>query len=192
MKITFSKIFWLIFLIALIALGFWGYKIFKKQNSSNTVVTNEQNKQNQSIQNVENVIQNETPDNSSVSETTETTENIDSNDNSDNSSDPHVNVNDKNPTSGEMLAHITTEHCDTECRAFANNLQFLEYCQQVCGIVPIKTVSDCKDKKDLEKDYCLKDLAINKQDSSICKQIKDVNILQTCQNRIAQDIIENK
>lgn len=171
---------------------FWGYQIFKKRNSDDTVTTNEQTTQNQNIQSSENVIRNETLDNSSVSERNEPTENVDSNENSDDSNVPHISVNDKNAPNGKMLAHITTEHCNTECQAFANNLQFLEYCQQVCGIIPIRTVSNCDNKKDLEKDYCLKDLAINKQDSSICKKIEDTNILQTCQNRIAQDIIENK
>ena len=37
-----------------------------------------------------------------------------------------------------------------------------------------------------------KDLAITKQDPSLCKQIGDANILQTCQNRITENIIENQ
>jgi hypothetical protein len=95
-------------------------------------------------------------------------------------------------TSGNMFAHITTEHCNTGCQAFANKLDYFEYCQQVCGITPIKKVDNCDGKKDLEKDYCFKDLGITKSDSSICDKINDVNVQKTCKNRIAQDIIEGQ
>lgn len=92
-----------------------------------------------------------------------------------------------------VLAHITAEHCNSECKAFANNFDYLEYCQQVCGISPIKEVSqsDCEDKNDLVEDYCWKDLAIAKKDFSICNKIEDSNVKETCKNRITQDIIEN-
>jgi hypothetical protein len=72
----------------------------------------------------------------------------------------------------------------------AMDLKLLEYCQQVCGISPIKEVSGCDGKSNLEKDYCLKDLAVSKKDASICKQIADANIELTCKNRITQDILE--
>ena len=101
-------------------------------------------------------------------------------------------MNDKNITKGSMLAHITTEHCDSDCKAFATDLSLFEYCQQVCGIAPIKDVKNCDGKKGIEKDYCLKDLAINKKDSTGCNNIVDVNIKQACQNRIMQDVFESQ
>lgn len=94
-------------------------------------------------------------------------------------------------TSGSMFAHITTEHCNSACEAFANNLTYFNYCEEVCGITPIKNVSDCDNKKGLEKDYCLKDLGITKKDMSVCDKINDVNLKNTCKNRITQDILEN-
>lgn len=103
-----------------------------------------------------------------------------------------INVNERNASAGETAAHITTEHCDTDCRAFANDFRLLEYCQQVCGIIPIKKVLNCDDKSVLEKDYCLKDLAIIEKDSAQCGKIKDANIKLTCQNRIIQDILEGQ
>lgn len=103
-----------------------------------------------------------------------------------------IDVNERNVADGKTLAHITTEHCDNECNAFSLSLELLEYCQQVCGIAPIKTVSGCDDKKNIEKDYCLKDLAITKNNSSLCENIADANIKLTCKNRILQDIIENQ
>lgn len=93
---------------------------------------------------------------------------------------------------GKMYAHITTEHCATDCQAFANNLSYFEYCQQVCGISPEKNVTNCDGKEGLQKDYCLKDLGIKKLDASICEKIEDVNIRNTCKNRISEDQIENQ
>lgn len=102
-----------------------------------------------------------------------------------------ININERN-TSGKTLAHITTEHCDNGCQAFAMDFKLLEYCQQVCGIAPVKEVSNCDDKNNIEKDYCLKDLAIAKKDFSLCGPINDANVKLTCQNRITEDIIESQ
>ena len=92
---------------------------------------------------------------------------------------------------GDILAHITPEHCSNNCQAFKIDLKLFEYCEQSCGISPIKKVSDCNGKKELEKDYCNKDLAVIKKDISLCEKIKDANIKQACKNRISQDIIES-
>lgn len=93
---------------------------------------------------------------------------------------------------GNVLAHITPEHCDNDCNAFKIDLKLYEYCQQSCGISPIRNVSDCSEEKGIQKDYCLKDLAVLKGDFSRCAPISDANIKQACQNRISQDAIENR
>jgi len=94
--------------------------------------------------------------------------------------------------SGTGPLDITTEHCDNNCDAFAMDFKLLEYCQQVCGLAPVKVTSNCDGKKDLEKDYCLKDLAVTKKDSNLCDGILDANIRLTCQNRILEDALENQ
>ncbi|MFA5994404.1 MAG: hypothetical protein WC823_05595 [Parcubacteria group bacterium] len=93
-------------------------------------------------------------------------------------------------TTSNIKANITPVHCDNDCKAFANDLVLFAYCQEVCGISPIKTDANCDAKKDLEKDYCLKDLAITKTDSALCEGIIDDNIRKTCHNRIAEDLLE--
>ncbi len=94
-------------------------------------------------------------------------------------------------TTGNIKANITPTHCTDDCKAFANDLVLFAYCQQVCGISPVKTnATSCDAKKDLEKDYCLKDLAITKDDAALCKPIVDDNIRKTCRNRIAEDLLE--
>jgi hypothetical protein len=91
-----------------------------------------------------------------------------------------------------VLAHITTEHCDNECKAFATDLVLFEYCEEVCGIKPASEVSNCDGEKDMRKDYCLKNLAITKKDASLCNEIDDSNIKRTCKNRILEDLLENQ
>lgn len=103
-----------------------------------------------------------------------------------------LNLNERGTKDSENLAHITTEHCNTNCDAFAIDFELLEYCQQVCGIAPVKEVSDCDGKSGIEKDYCLKDLAIGKKDSKLCDPIKDANVKLTCQNRILEDLVESQ
>ena len=100
---------------------------------------------------------------------------------------------DKN-VSGSILANITTDDCNNSCQAFASNLSQLEYCQEVCGISPVKNItssSTCKKDSGIQQDYCYKDLAITKEDNSYCDDINDANIKQTCQSRIEQDSVES-
>ena len=93
-------------------------------------------------------------------------------------------------TAKNIKASITTQHCNDDCKAFANDLTLLAYCQEVCGITPAKNVSDCSSKTGLEKDYCQKDLAIAKTDSALCESVADDNLRKTCKNRVAQDLME--
>lgn len=189
MKLTFTKIYILIFILALGGLGFWGYKVIRKQyNGSSDKTASDQNQN--SSQNNNPTAVSTTTDNSLSSNDTATSNNSDAPTSSTSASAPQTNINDKNDTQGNMLAHITTEQCNSNCSAFASDLQLLEYCQQVCGIIPVKNVTSCAGQSGIEKDYCLKDLAVAKSDASICDQISDVNVKQTCQNRIEQDVIE--
>jgi hypothetical protein len=89
------------------------------------------------------------------------------------------------------LPNINASDCDNECKNFKDNTN-LTYCQEVCGLATVKNDSDCTNKTNLEKDYCLKDLGINKKDFQICDQIQDAGIKKTCQNRITEDIIESQ
>ena len=95
-----------------------------------------------------------------------------------------------NSSPSNIKANITPQHCKDDCKAFATDLTIFAYCEQVCGISPIKDISNCDSKKDLEKDYCQKDLAISKSDASLCESIKDDNIKKTCTNRIYENFLE--
>jgi len=86
--------------------------------------------------------------------------------------------------------NIKATDCDNSCQSFKNDVKNLTYCQEVCGLAPVKNDSDCGDKTELEKDYCLKDLGVAKKDFRLCDQIQDDGIKKTCQNRITEDVIE--
>lgn len=89
-----------------------------------------------------------------------------------------------------VQTNITRENCADDCKVFAKDGALFTYCQQVCGLAPTKSDSDCDSKAALEKDYCQKDLAVSKTDAALCETITDDNIRQTCHNRIAEDIVE--
>lgn len=186
-----SKTAIVIYIILAIALVFWAYSVFKNRGGKPSAIIIRQeeadNNNSQSPLSLNNAENNSASNNNPL---------IDENNNSsatNNTTDKNtspVSVNEN--VSGSMLAHITSEHCGNNCQAFGMDLKLLEYCEEVCGISPVKKVSNCDDKSGIQKDYCLKDLAITKKDSSICEKINDANIKLTCQNRLVQDIIEGQ
>lgn len=93
----------------------------------------------------------------------------------------------------DEFLEVTNEDCENDCVEFAEE-EDLQYCRQICGLVPLKETSEnnCENLTGLEKDYCLKDLAIIKKDFKICQEIKDINIRKTCQNRITEEILSEE
>jgi len=90
---------------------------------------------------------------------------------------------------GKIFQEITRDNCDSECEDFSG--ADLEYCQQVCGLKPVlENPTGCEEKYGIQKDYCLKDLAVSKKDFQICEQIADANVKKTCQNRVTEDLLD--
>ena len=184
-----KKIFILLFLILSIAIGYYAYPIIKNRYFPAVSKSDQTENQNQSQEDNKqpDSFENNLPDAENNSESAE-----ESSTDNDEIESISIDANNQNNAHENVLANITKEHCNSQCEAFANNFEHLEYCQQVCGISPSKKVStsDCEEKKDLAKDYCFKDLAIRKKDFSICDKIEDSNIKNACKDRITQDIIE--
>ncbi|MFH0969753.1 MAG: hypothetical protein V1804_04550 [Patescibacteria group bacterium] len=88
--------------------------------------------------------------------------------------------------------NISAKDCDNECADFSDNEKNLKYCQEVCGLSTTESSENCDSKQGIEKDYCLKNFAIQKKDFEKCKKIQDASIQKTCKNRISEDIIENQ
>ncbi|HEX8974750.1 MAG TPA: hypothetical protein VF817_04675 [Patescibacteria group bacterium] len=195
-KHLYSKIALTIYVLAAIVIAFWGYTVFKNRDGK---VPTPKAEQSSSVQKNDTISSSSATDdlrNDSDADNTQQQANnqsTDANQNASNTANSSAStVSPVQNVSGKVLANITPEHCSSNCQAFANDLKLLEYCQQSCGISPIKNVSSCNDKSGIQKDYCTKDLAITKEDASICDKISDANIKQACKNRIAQDAIENQ
>jgi hypothetical protein len=85
---------------------------------------------------------------------------------------------------------ILPSDCKNGCKEF-DEPEDIQYCKEYCGLVSTaKTSGDCGKFTDLEKDYCLKDEAIQKRDAQICTQIEDEGIKKSCRNRITEDILD--
>ena len=90
-----------------------------------------------------------------------------------------------------IYINVTPPDCMRECEPYKYDEKELRYCQNVCGISESTSANDCDKLKDLEKDYCYKNQAIEKKDASICDSISDTAIKKSCKNRIQEDILEN-
>lgn len=95
---------------------------------------------------------------------------------------------------------ITPKDCDNECDKFEKDEE-LEYCQEVCNIVEYEedtseesddSSENCDSKEGLQKDYCLKDKAIEEEDFKICDGISDAGVKKTCKNRLTEDILDSQ
>lgn len=107
---------------------------------------------------------------------------------------------------------VTPSDCDKGCEKFKKEEE-LEYCQQICGITTYYDYSedesqdefseendenndelenDCNNETGLQKDYCLKDNAIDEENFKLCDLISDSGIKKTCQNRIMEAILEQQ
>ncbi len=91
---------------------------------------------------------------------------------------------------GDEFLQISKQDCDNGCKEYTEK-EDLDYCKQVCGLSAINEKADgCDALEDLEKDYCLKDLAVSKKDLKICDEIEDSGIKKTCKNRVTEDILD--
>lgn len=85
--------------------------------------------------------------------------------------------------------------CQNECVVYRNDPEALAYCQAVCGFAPTEggkreVPSSCDDRTDTAKDICWRDKAVAEKDSSLCQNIVDQNLRQSCHNRIAEEYFD--
>jgi hypothetical protein len=84
---------------------------------------------------------------------------------------------------------ITPQDCSSECNNIKNTKKQV-YCNQFCGFSITSQSDSCDELSNLDKDYCLRDQAITKNDLTICEQIIDTGINKQCINRINEDFID--
>ncbi len=109
--------------------------------------------------------------------------------NDNNNSVDNANGN-ENEATGDV-SKIGPKDCENRCADFKGD--DLSYCKEICGLSQ-KNVNassgDCSDKGGLTKDYCLKDLGIEKRDFKFCDQITDAKIKKSCRDRITEDMLD--
>jgi len=91
-------------------------------------------------------------------------------------------------TSTNAAYTITLEDCNNEC-ANITNKDKASYCNQICGFTP-STENSCAILNGLDKDYCIRDTAIQEKDLQKCTDVDDKNIQEQCINRINEDFID--
>jgi hypothetical protein len=88
---------------------------------------------------------------------------------------------------GTEFLQISENDCKNECKEYSEETD-LEYCRQICGLSAANVQSSgCEELKDLEKDYCLKDLAISAKNMPGCEKIEDNGIRKACWEALSKD-----
>lgn len=163
------KIFFLIFIIAFGTLAYFGYPIIKNRYFGHKTIEikNDSIQQKSDIENINSKI-----DTRNTMEETK---------------------------SSTLDVTILPSDCDNNCKNFQKN-DTLKYCKQVCeipntnpeGELVKPIIADCTNVSGLQKDYCLKNLAVKNKDYKTCDHINDAGIKKACKNRITEDILENQ
>ena len=108
------------------------------------------------------------------------------NDNENETSEEEADSEDE-PVVPDTFLQISNKDCDNRCKSYSDADE-KKYCQEVCCLTKETVVSSsCSGLEDLEKDYCFKNLAIEKKDASFCQKISDTKVKKLCQNRVFED-----
>ncbi|HOF42940.1 MAG TPA: hypothetical protein PLF30_03735 [Candidatus Moranbacteria bacterium] len=183
-----NKIPVIILAIAAISVAIWGFIVFKERNAGLKNAT--ENNIQQEISSEEADFEENLEEFSDIEEEEEDVDldfDEESRDKLDETEDEEYIEEEKT-----NLTEVFPEDCENLCKDFKNSEE-KEYCRQICGLSENNKKSDkkdCSSLSGLEKDYCLKDLAVKKTDFKICEEIEDSGILKTCRNRIAEDILD--
>jgi len=124
-------------------------------------------------------------------ENTNTNQNGNANDNQNSNANTNANANANTNADSADLGEVTSKDCDNDCKRFKDSDKY-QYCQQVCGDIPTSkkdSEADCASLTGLERDYCWRDLAVSKLDSSVCSKISDKKLQSVCRNRVAEELL---
>ena len=162
----------IVFVIAAVAVLYFAYGVVKERyfsSGKNSPSTNNISTQNQAGSQTDNSNADQTGD-SQVSTPTE--------------------VDNTPPTNGQP--DVQSADCDNNCAQYKDNADNLKYCQEVCGITPVKpknSEEDCANLSGLDKDSCWRDLAVSKKDFAICDKISDAKLQKVCRNRVTEEVL---
>jgi len=181
------KFIWIfILIIAVGGLSYFGYPIVKDRYfSDNRGIQETNTDSDKNIPTSQTQSKNITEDNDSEPNPVPMTPSEETSKSEPENKNPEINV----ITPEQSYEKITVKDCNSECEKFKNNENKLAYCRQICGLGIKSESDDCQNLKNLERDYCFKDMAIAKNDFKICDEIKDSGIKKTCQNRLTEEML---
>jgi len=183
---NFKPLLLVVFIAAAVAVLGYAYVIFHDRYAGKTepnANVNNTNENKSLIDNFSDLI-------SGSNENTNANANQNINENLNANQNTNANGNDNTPP--PTRDQISSKDCSNHCKNYKNNADDYTYCQQVCGdagTTQRSSAADCASLSGDQKDYCIKDYAIGKQDYTICAQIADAKIKKTCKNRIAEDLM---
>ena len=176
-----SKFYIATFLIAVITIAYFGYSTFKSRYQNETETEESIEIGNDAAENeieTENLLGDEDEEDADWDKEELTAE-------------EELDEDDEEELIDEFL-EVSAEDCEKECSTYKED-EDVKYCRQVCGLVDAGNPpadGACDALSGLERDYCLKDLAVKNKDLSQCGKITDKNVAKTCNNRIWEDILE--
>lgn len=174
-----------IFVAAAVAIIGYAYTVFNGRYGGEKKGDNVNDNQGSIIENLSDYLDGQSNENVNENQN----ENQNANENGNQNDNTNANVN----TNAPGREDIVSKDCDNNCSRFKGNEENYKYCQQICGdISPSKKESeqDCADLTGLEKDYCFRDLAVSKLNSSICAKIGDKKLQSACRNRVAEELLD--
>lgn len=179
MKLSNNKLFLIFFTLAALALIAWSFPILKNRYFTKPAA-----------ENVAPEISTE-PAPAAVDQNAADSADTDPEITDENSDEPADTADDNTDVAVEEdnFLEVLPEDCKNNCDQF-DQPEDLQYCREYCGLNTVKkNPAGCDKFADLEKDYCLKNQALEKSDSKICTQISDSGIKRSCINRLTEDII---
>lgn len=172
----------LVFVAAAVAIIGYAYVIFGERYGFKKTEENTNKNQNTIINDFSDYL----TGNSNKNANSNQNENVNANENQNDNSNANLNTN------APSREEINSKDCGNNCTRYKSNEENYKYCQQVCGDIPASkkgSEEECANLSGLEKDYCWRDLAVSKLDSSICKKISDQKLQTVCRNRVAEELL---
>lgn len=173
-----------IFVAAAVAVIGYAYVVFSERYGDKKTETVNNSNENSVIENLTDYLGGQSNGNGNENQNAN---NLNSNANTNDNLNTNVNT----PSREE----ISSKDCKNDCVNYKSNEENYKYCQQVCGdISPSKKESeaDCANLSGLEKDYCWRDLAVSKLNSSFCGKISDSKLQSACRNRITEELLDRR
>ncbi|MBU2025250.1 MAG: hypothetical protein ABIC19_04710 [Patescibacteria group bacterium] len=112
-------------------------------------------------------------------------------------SSPQKDNQESEETNSPGAANQTSEQrfqkeCSSNCTSLSGEEQ--KQCFEFCGLTNgtnNQEDPDCGKKTGLERDNCFKDQAVKQKNDSVCENVSDSSVKQSCINAVAEEVLED-